>query len=155
MACPASLALLSMSAISFLVLVVVRCSPWIRPTVDTQAPWPQAPTSHPMRSMPAGCAAARAHACSWDAPTWPAPSGQLPHLAQSLPCLLLAVLGQLLRLSTLGLATVPVGVGVLLPGPPVTAPALPGVRRLCQRHRPPPWWSAGSAARSSWPPALV
>ena len=63
--------------------------------------------------------------------------------AQPLLGLLLAVLGQLFKLPTLGLAAVPVGVGVLLPGPAVTAPALPSVRRLCQRHRPPP-------SRSAW-----
>src|SRR5829696_4723062 len=146
MACPASLALLSMCAISFLVLVVVGCSPWGRPTLDTPVPWPQAPTSRPMRSvplagpMPLGDGQLRCRqgpcaelGCAYLAGN----SGQLGRLAQSLFGLLLAVLGQLLQLSTLGLAAVPVGVGMLLPGPPVTAPALPGVRRLCQRHRPP------------------
>ena len=76
--------------------------------------------------------------CAWLADN----SAQLGRLAQSLLGLLLAVLRQLLQPPTLGLAAMPLGVGVLLPGPPVTAPALPGVRQLCQRHRPPPWWSA-------------
>src|SRR5215217_5593813 len=122
-ACPASLALLSMSAISFLVLVVVRCSPWIRPTVDTQAPWPQSPDLAPdavaarwLHCRQGPCAQL---GCADLAGTQP--SATYP--AQSLPCLLLAVLGRLLQLPTLGLATAPVGVGMLFPGPPVTAPA--------------------------------
>jgi hypothetical protein len=54
--------------------------------------------------------------------------------AQSLVRLLLAILGQLLKLHALGLATVPIGIGVLLPGLAVTAPALAGIGLLCQRH---------------------